>query len=773
MLRRHHATLIVRLFALLAASCALQAVAYEVGQPLRAALAELERSGLRFVYSSALVSDDLTVRAIPTARDPESVARELLAQHGLTLEPIAAGQYAIVRAASTTPASTAPQTADATRQSADLLEVEVHASRWRIAAQEASEPVELTRAHIEALPGLDQDALRVARYLPGLTTSGFSSRPFVRGGRQNETAYYFDGVPLYEPFHFKDFQGLLGIFDPSVVSRIDVYSGVLPVRFGDRLSGVIDIVPRRVEPAGYHALGLSPIFASGLTSGRTTRREIEWLAAARVSTIEAVLDKLDDSIGRPDFLDVVGRVSMPLGERATVSAGWLMLDDRLRVDLEDSSEIAQARYRDTNTWARGEFTLDNDLQLAIVAARAERHTNRRGSIARTSAQGNVDDARTTNSTLLRAVLAREQRSFSWTTGLEWTAHEARFFYQGAGSFDPAFASAFARAPTYTRAFDLESDGFAFAAFAAGTWRLADRWTLSLAGRVDRQDYEPDFQDTQFSPRLALEYQLDKATTLRFSAGRMHQTERPDELQVADGEPVFHETQRATQFVVSVDRAWSDSLTSRLEVFRKSIDDPLPVYENILDSLIVLPELEVDRVRIAPLAARAYGAELSGRWEPGSRWSSWFSYAWSETTDEFAGFSAPRSWDQRHSVTAGVSWTRAPWQLSSNMRWHSGWRSTELTLAATPPGAPTVLVLAPRNSSRYAGQFSLDLRVTWSRPLPRGNLKVYGEINNATNRENACCTSYDLEQNGNAVSLTRDVESSLPRYGMIGVLWELP
>jgi outer membrane receptor protein involved in Fe transport len=764
--------ILARALGLFLACLAFEAAAYEVGQPLRVALAELERSGLRLIYSSALVTDELTVQSLPRANTPEEAARELLAPHGLALEQVAPSQYAIVRAANAAVVDGDSAASKANPPPVDLLEVEVHASRWRIAAQDASEPVELTRAHIEALPGLDQDALRVARYLPGLTTSGFSSRPFVRGGRQNETAYFFDGVPLYEPFHFKDFQGLLGIFDPSVVSRIDVYSGVLPVRFGDRLSGVIDIVPRRVEPAGYHALGLSPIFASGLTSGRMAKREIEWLAAARVSTIEAVLDQLDDSIGRPDFLDVVARVSMPLGERAKVSAGWLMLDDRLRVDLADSSEVAQARYRDTNTWVRAEFALDDAMQLSLVGARAERHTNRRGSIARASAQGSVDDARTTNSTLLRAVLEREQRTFSWSAGLEWTAHDAKFFYRGAGSFDRAFASAFARAPSYTRTYDLESDGSAAAAFAAGTWRLADRWTLSLAGRFDRQDYEPGFQDSQFSPRLALEYQYDAATTVRVSAGRMHQTERPDELQVADGEPVFHETQRATQVVVSVDRAWSDSLTSRLEVFRKSIADPLPVYENILDSLVVLPELEVDRVRIAPLAARAYGAELSGRWEPSQRWSSWFSYAWSETTDEFDGFSAPRSWDQRHSVTAGVAWTRAPWQLSSNLRWHSGWRSTELALDQASPGGPT-LVLAPRNSSRYAEQFSLDLRVTWSRPLPRGNLKLYGEINNATNRENACCTSYDLEQIGSVTQLTRDVESSLPRYGMVGVLWELP
>jgi hypothetical protein len=255
---------------------------------------------------------------------------------------------------------------------------------------------------------------------------------------------------------------------------------------------------------------------------------------------------------------------------------------------------------------------------------------------------------------------------------------------------------------------------------------------------------------------------------------MHQTERPDELQVSDGEPVFHDAQRAIRAVLSIERSWRAHLTTRFELFCKSISDPLPIYENLLDTLIVLPELEVDRVRVAPRSSRAYGAELSGRWEPTARWSNWFSYSWSEVTDRFDEFKAPRSWDQQQSVTTGAAWVRGPWHLSGSLRWHSGWRRTELERRATTvSGASPTLIASQRNALRYDDQFSLDLRATASRPLPRGNLKVYAEVNNAINRENACRATYELATIGGALQLERDMESSPPRYGLIGVLWELP
>ncbi|MGE3666006.1 MAG: hypothetical protein AB7G51_05230, partial [Steroidobacteraceae bacterium] len=180
-----------------------------------------------------------------------------------------------------------------------LAEVSVLASRYRFDQQSRLAPVEFTREDLAALPGIDEDALRVTRFLPGTATNGLSARAHVRGGQTDELGVYFDGVPLFEPFHFKDFQGLLGILDPATIGKLDFWSGVHPARYGGRLSGVLDITPRAWTGADHHEIGASLLYAHALSQGRLDSQPLEWLVAARKSTIEGIMKLAEERSGQP------------------------------------------------------------------------------------------------------------------------------------------------------------------------------------------------------------------------------------------------------------------------------------------------------------------------------------------------------------------------------------------------------------------------------------------------------------------------------------------
>ena len=148
--------------------------------------------------------------------------------------------------------------------SAPLYEVDVYASRYLIdQASPSASLAELTRGDVESLPGLNQDVLRVTHFLPGTASNPLSARSHVRGGRDDELAVFFDGVPLFEPFHYKDVQSLLGLLDPGSISKIDFFSGVFPARYGNSLSGVLDIAPRTWSGRDYNELGASASRNSG------------------------------------------------------------------------------------------------------------------------------------------------------------------------------------------------------------------------------------------------------------------------------------------------------------------------------------------------------------------------------------------------------------------------------------------------------------------------------------------------------------------------------
>jgi outer membrane receptor for ferrienterochelin and colicin len=220
-------------------------------------------------------------------------------------------------------------------------------------------------------------------------------------------------------------------------------------------------------------------------------------------------------------------------------------------------------------------------------------------------------------------------------------------------------------------------------------------------------------------------------------------------------------------VASLERRVGSLASLRLEAYDKHVTDPTPNYENLLDPFTLLPELQVDRVRVQPDSSHMYGAEMSVRWQLPKTWSGWASYTWSQATDRFGSRNVPRTWDQKHAIASGVAWTNQPWQLSANLTWHSGWRRNELI--NTPEGPE----LTPRNAEAWPAYLSLDLRSTWTRPIRWGALQVFGEVDNATNHDNLCCSTYRLSASSIGTVPSPENTGWLPRLYLVGVTWQLP
>ncbi|HEV7715850.1 MAG TPA: TonB-dependent receptor, partial [Steroidobacteraceae bacterium] len=746
--------------ALLLASAVAGAVTQ--GQSLSAALEELRSHGLRLIFSSVLVRPDLTVNVdvggagtgagtgastnaggAQDQKSLEATARRILAPHGLTLEAIRPGLFSVVKMRADDAARPRPGEASVEAQlpkqsapsNGPLYEVDVYASRYLIDQTSASASLaELSREDVESLPGLDQDVMRVTHFLPGTASNSLSARSHVRGGRDDELAVFFDGVPLFEPFHYKDVQSLLGLLDPGSISKIDFFSGVFPARYGNRLSGVLDIAPRTWSGHDYNEIGASVLYTHALSQGRLESYPVEWLVTARRGNIEAFSDLTGQEEARPDFLDSLMRFQLDTGPRSTIAVGGMLLDDQLSVNFEEGVERGDVEYRDATGWASWRFRPDEQSELRATASRTERHTNRVGSLDREgSAAGTVDDHRVFDTTTLRLEgSAKTGARATFNAGLEWYDYLAQYNYRSQTQIDPLFAAVFGSPASRINNQLLRVDGEAYAAFASALLNVSRHITVDLALRWDAQRFDTAFSDNQLSPRLSLQYQHDPATVFRLSWGRMAQTERPDELQVQDGEPIFHAAQRSTQTVISVERKIQSAALLRIEAYDKRIADPTPIFENLLDPFALLPEIEADRVRVQPDSARVYGAELSLRWQLPNDWSGWTSYSWSEATDHFGPIGVLRTWDQKHAVATGLAWRNGAWQYSTNLNWHSGWRRNTLVATNTTNGAAESIELAPRNSDGWSQYVSLDLRAVWTRDLPKGALQVFAEVDNATN-----------------------------------------
>lgn len=187
---------------------------------------------------------------------------------------------------------------------------------------------------------------------------------------------------------------------------------------------------------------------------------------------------------------------------------------------------------------------------------------------------------------------------------------------------------------------------------------------------------------------------------------------------------------------------------------------------------MLPELQLDRVRLEPESAKARGLGFSVEFDADEGGSWWTSYTLSRATDSIEGNSQRRSWDHLHAVQLGLGWTRNAWEIGFATRLHTGWATTDLNLDFDEGSSVPIVSPGPRNDQQLGAFASLDFRIARHFDVRIGELTGFLEATNATNRKNPCCIDHGVEEgpDGN-IYLDRNVEFWLPIIPSIGLLWE--
>jgi outer membrane receptor protein involved in Fe transport len=724
---------------------------------LASVIEALRATGVQVLYSSDLVAPDMKAAPAAPGEDALTHARLALKAHGLLLQPITANSYVVVRAPPAPPATPPPGARSAGPQS--LTEVSVYASRYALGTGSIGEPSFLTSTAIEQVPGSQNDALRATRVLPGLATNG-ASRPYVRGSRLDDVQVEFDGVPLADPFHLKDFQNLISAFDADAVQRIEVYSGGFPVRYGERSGGVIDITPRAVSSGYEHSIGASLIAYNMSTVGHGESLPVDWLATARLSNQDSLLKPFKGEDGEPQFMDTLGRVRWRVSDTAALTAGWLLLDDRITLADDNKDESATATYRDEYGWLAYDQAFGERLQSRTVLSIAHAERERAGDLNIPAvANGHVHETRDSHTAAIRSDWTyRPGPRLLWSYGLEATQASASLNYDRVGQFAAPAAAAFGRSMDNTLSASAAPKAASYALYGAAR----RRWSaieVELGVRLDVQDYEEFASRGQVSPRLNLRYDVSAGWRVYGSWGRFSQAQRADEWRMEEAQSAPDQAELAVHEILGVAYAPSDTMRVALEVYRKHWSNVTPYFDNSLDSLSLLPDLAPDRVRVAAADSESAGAELSLRRALSPTLEAWGSYAWSRVADEFASEDVLRHWDQPHALSLGLGWHSGPFSASTLLGWHRGWPRTPF--ARNVEGT---LTLDDRNSARWGNYFSVDLRGGWNIPTRYGELATWLEVTNSTDRQNECCVRLEPPQ----VPMATD--SWLPRIVNAGFSW---
>ena len=143
---------------------------------------------------------------------------------------------------------------------------------------------------IAAIPALGEaDLMRAIKLLPGVQTTSETSAGFsVRGGSPDQNLILLDEAIVYNPSHML---GFFSTFNNDAIKNVKLYKGNMPVKYGGRLSSVLDVRMKEGNNQRFSANGGISLIASR-------------------ATIEAPIVKNKGSVvlsGRRTYADILAR----------------------------------------------------------------------------------------------------------------------------------------------------------------------------------------------------------------------------------------------------------------------------------------------------------------------------------------------------------------------------------------------------------------------------------------------------------------------------------
>ena len=658
----------------------------------------------------------------------------------------------------------------------------------------------LTQEQMQALPQLGEDVFTMMDRIPGVASDGISARMHVRGSHADELLIMLDGVELFEPYHMKDLDALLGIVDVRTLQGLDLIVGGLPTQYGDRMTGLLDMRTRQpIGNGNRNSLGLSVSNITARSQGTFNDGRGGWLVSGRRGFLDILLamagdENTNDDLS-PKYFDGMGKVELLVGTRHRLSAHVLYAGDDLDLtDFDSPTERGELHtdWRNVNTWLNWDWQLAPSVDASTMLSVASLSRSRTGFGFGWHNSTEADAVDVSDEADFDFLTLRQD--WRWATadrivlkfGGQLRFAQARYAYRseigqefrlGDGQLGIEFDSVHV---------SLRPESTESGVYLATRLQPHDRVVLELGGRYD---YRSHTSDSDISPRVQAALELTANTTLRASWGTYYQSHGLDELSVVDGDTLFFPSEHANQVAAGIEHGFARGWQARAEVYHRTVSDPRPRYLNVIREIIPFPEAGHDRVRFLPEKGRAQGLELtlSG---PLGRQSDWTAgYVLGRAEDKLDGRWIPRMLDQRH--TFNTRWHYRPnsaWEFSAGWQYHTGWPSTPMefqvdTLGAdagetgwkscTPDGCIRLLVNerpGEINSRRLPAYHRMDLRATRTFQVGNGTLSAFLDILNLYDRENMRSYDYRVELPSGRV-IPNVGETLLPILPSFGLTWE--
>lgn len=598
---------------------------------------------------------------------------------------------------------------------------------------------------LRTLPGSGNDALKALQSLPGTARVPFGLGGLVlRGFSPRDSNVFLDGIEVPVLFHFG---GLASFFPSTMIDSLELISSGYGVRYGRGQGGLVDIKSRSARTDRW-AMGAEmslldasvmaegPVKGGGLTVG--VRRSFVDAVLAAVPTSDLTL--------APRYLDSQVRWQSKDQRWTALLFG---VDDGIGLTADDGDDTFDARQTFLRAGVKYQGRRD-DLTLTVVPWLG---------FDRTAIETDNDRVIRSNATFAgRATLQRDLPTGFLAGGLDLQGN--RYGYQLDDEM-PELPDGMEAPPASLTGSRWGAD---LGAWAEYLYRFAGGKLAVQPGlRGERFGLTDEWV---LDPRLTLRQQLTDSVSLTQAIGRYHQPplvtavdfRLPDEpfkasyaWQLSAGATVVNK-QLGGDITATAFAARLDNLAVDVVSGATPIADPSSAASGGIGA--ASRELMEDNFgRYAYQASRGrgrtYGLETLIRRRVGLV-QGWIAYTYARSFRHGDPWSTeryvPYVLDQPHVLTALATVPLgSKWRVGARFRFASGNPITPTTGAYfdTDPQEYVPISGAPL-SDRLPSFLQLDLRVDrmWRRSW--GNLKLFLDIQNVTNRVNAEGVTYNFD-----------------------------
>jgi len=585
-----------------------------------------------------------------------------------------------------------------------LDEVNIKTEKLRIIGSngEASHSTIIPSCLVD-FPNLGEtDVFRSLQFLPGIAVFENSSKLNIRGGSADQNLVLFDGVTLYNLDHFF---GTFSSINPNIIKDIQVFKGGFDSRYGERLSGIVDITGKtgnKLKPRVYGGVNL---VSGNITAEIPFSEKLTFIAAARRSYSDMYSSYLMDMLFKQQ---TQSSLASPTDNSSSVEPKYYFYDLYSKLTFQSNSKESFSvsvyggkDYLDNSNTMTGNTlnTYTSDFNkwknYGMSGSWLKQWNNNLFTNFQIGSSGYFNKYYNETSFTLKPVT---QQSSDVNTGNPYQTNESNKLTDYSGTLKSTLVVdaknqldfGFAVKKNYYSYFkdgnddfiydDRKKNSWLYTSFIQNMTQSLKNWKLKTGFRLNYYQISRKFY---FEPRISGTRSLGDHFSAKFSVGRYYQflskvsqidsySYNRDFWVISDGED--HPVLSSNQFIAGGSFK-SGNLYIDIEAYYKTLDG-LQLYQyfnqynknfNNQDPLPPGQNKTRTKSHFSTGSGDAYGLDMMVKYE-GRGYTGWLSYSLSKAVQQYSNInnnsSIPAPYDQRHGLTFTNMYRYKKWNFSA-------------------------------------------------------------------------------------------------------------